>query len=115
MYQPARRRSQRRGGRVRIARALVAVLSMGLVGVVVVPSAGTAEPSPALHTVVRGLDNPRGLVVLPNGTVAVAEAGHARPLCLRHGECAGLTARVDAVDARGGLQRTLEAGRTTIR
>ena len=114
MYQLAKRRSRRPGGRVRIARALVAVLTMGLVGVVMTPGAGAASQGPRLHTVVGGLDNPRGLAFLPNRTLAVAEAGHAGPLCLGQGECAGLTGRIIAIDPRGGRQKTLAAGFPSI-
>jgi hypothetical protein len=107
MYQLAKRRNQRSGGRVRIGRALTAVLTVGLVAVMMAPAAGAASQGLRLRTVVRGLDNPRGLAWLPNGMLAVAEAGHAGSLCLGPGECGGLTGRIIAVDSGGGHRRTL--------
>src|SRR5438105_10987755 len=114
MYQLAKRRSQRPGGRVRIARALVAVLTMGLVGVVMTAGAGAASQGPRLHTVVGGLDDPRGLAFLPNRTLAVAEAGHAGPLCIAPRECGGLTGRIIAVNPASGQRTTLAAGFPSI-
>src|SRR5437588_12860260 len=87
---------------------------MGLVGVVVTPGAGAASQGPRLHTVVGGLDNPRGLAFLPNRTLAVAEAGHAGPLCIAPGECGGLTGRIIAVNPASGQRTTLAAGFPSI-
>src|SRR5437588_8270419 len=87
---------------------------MGLVGVVVTPGAGAASQGPRLHTVVGGLDNPRGLAFLPNGTLAVAEAGHAGPLCLGPGECGGPTGRIIAVSPGSGHRTTLAIGFPSI-
>jgi hypothetical protein len=114
MYQMARRRGRLAGGRVSIARAVGALLALGLVGWVMTPAAGAASHAARLHTVVRGLDNPRGLVFLPNGTLAVAEAGHAGPRCLGPGECGGLTGRIIAVLPGSGHGKTLAAGFPSI-
>ena len=66
-----------------------------------VPAAASAEPRhDRVRTVARGLDNPRGLAFLPDGTLAVAEAGHAGPLCLGPGVCVGLSGEVVAIDSR---------------
>jgi hypothetical protein len=109
-----KRRNQRSGGRAGIARALVAVLGVGLFAGMTVPAAGAVSQGPRLRTVVAGLDNPRGLTFLPNGTLAVAEAGHAGPLCLGRGECGGLTGQIIAVNPRSGHQRTLATGFPSI-
>jgi hypothetical protein len=89
---------------VRISRALTAVLAAGLVVAAMAPAAAAA---PRLHTVARGLDNPRGLAFLPNGMLAVAEGGHAGSLCLAPGECGGLTGQIIAVNPKTGHRRTL--------
>src|SRR5262245_42723005 len=56
--------------------ALLAAGSLALAGSAVPAGAATATPKAAtVTTVTSGLDNPRGLAFLPNGTLAVAEAG----------------------------------------
>ena len=114
MYKLAQQRTHRVGRRVRIARALVAAMTVGVVAVATASPAAAGSSGPHLHTVVRGLDNPRGLVFLPNGALAVAEAGHAGPLCLGPGQCGGLTGRIIAVNPGGGQRRTLAAGFPSI-
>lgn len=114
MYQTAKRRGQLAGGRVRLTRSLVAVMTAGLLAVMMAPAAGAAAKGPRIRTVASGLDNPRGLAFLPNGTLAVAEAGHAGPLCLGRGECGGLTGQIVAVNPRSGHTTTLAAGFPSI-
>lgn len=70
-------------------------------------SARPAEDHTSVQTVARGLDNPRGLAVLPDGRLFVAEAGHAGGLCLGPGECVGLNGRLTAIDPHTGHHRTL--------
>jgi hypothetical protein len=65
-------------------------------------SAGAAANEHGWRTVARGLDNPRGLAFLSRGRLAVAEAGHAGPVCLGPGECAGLTGQVTMIKTRSG-------------
>jgi hypothetical protein len=115
MYQLANRRNRRAGECVRVARALVARLTVVLVAMAITSAAAAASRGQRLHTVVRGLDNPRGLIFLPNGSLAVAEAGHAGPLCQGPGECGGLTGRIIAVSPGGGQsRRTLATGFPSI-
>ena len=76
----------------------------------VVPSAGAARHHPGVETVARGLDNPRGLAVSPDGVLYVAEAGHAGRLCLGPGLCVGQNGRITAVDGRSGDTVTLAHG-----
>jgi hypothetical protein len=90
------------------------VLSAGLIASALVPAAGAAPHGSRLHVVARGLDNPRGLALLPNGMLAVAEAGHAGPLCLGRGECGGLTGEIIAVNPRSGHTTKLAAGFPSI-
>jgi len=59
-----------------------------------------AHSSGHLRTIATGLDNPRGIVVLPSGRVVVAEAGHAGDLCVGPLGCLGLTGRVTAIFGR---------------
>jgi hypothetical protein len=114
MYALAERGSHRPAAPTRVRCALLAGLIIGMVAVVMAPVAGAAPRGSRLHPVVRGLDNPRGLAFLPNGTLAIAEAGHAGPLCLAPGECGGLTGEIVAVDPRGGHRRTLASGFPSI-
>jgi hypothetical protein len=112
MTQPASRRSQPPGRPIRPRRPLVAVLIAILVVVMMASAAGAQAKGP--HVVASGLDNPRGLAFLPNGKLAVAEAGHAGALCLAPGECGGLTGRIIAVNPRTGHATTLAAGFPSI-
>lgn len=74
-------------------------------------AAGSSEGlSAPVETVARGLDNPRGIAVLPGGRLVLAQAGHAGDVCLGPGECLGLTGRVTRIDVRRGTQRTLAHG-----
>jgi hypothetical protein len=59
-----------------------------------------ARSSGDLRTIASGLDDPRGVVVLPSGRLVVAEAGHAGDLCLAPGVCLGLTGRVTEISKR---------------
>src|SRR5205823_2499663 len=61
-------------------------------------------------TVATGLDNPRGLVFLHDGKLAVAEAGHAGDICLGEGECLGLNGQVTAISTRSGHHKALATG-----
>jgi hypothetical protein len=72
--------------------------------------ASAAKPREGVQTVADGLDNPRGLALLPNGRLAVAEAGHAGNVCLGPGLCMGLTGRVTAVSRREGDHIALATG-----
>lgn len=96
-----------RGCRVRAWRvALIAAIS----GVAMSSAAGAATDHGRPLTVARGLDNPRGLVFLPTGSLAVAEAGHAGDVCLFPGFCVGLTGQVVAVKLHHDRQTVLAAG-----
>jgi glucose/arabinose dehydrogenase len=58
-----------------------------------------------VETVARGLDNPRGVAVAPDGSVFVASAGHGGNQCEGEGaQCAGFTSRI--VRYNGSRART---------
>lgn len=84
---------------------MTATLASAALGVV--PSAGATDGEQRVETVARGLDNPRGLAVLSDDRLFVAEAGHAGGLCLGPGECVGLNGKITAVDLHTGRHRTL--------
>jgi hypothetical protein len=69
----------------------MASVALALLGGVAPPAASTVLAHPrAGETVATGLDNPRGLALLGDHTLMVAEAGHAGPVCLAPGQCLGL-------------------------
>ena len=99
--------SRRRSWRVRFgARAAVA----GCAALVFLSAASAGANGASFRTVVRGLDNPRGLAFLPGGRLAVAEGGHAGSLCLAPGQCVGLNGRVTAFNLQSRQRMTLAAG-----
>src|SRR5512144_1917857 len=88
----------------------VAVLCVLLVGLAAL--AGSASAA-TVTQVTSGLDSPRGLAFLRNGTLAVAEAGHGGDLCLGDGgapPCFGLSSQVSTVDAAAGTHKPLVGG-----
>jgi hypothetical protein len=86
---------------------LAAVLGGFAVALAIAAAAGAA-------TVVRvtgGLDSPRGLAFLANGTLAVAEAGHGGAVCLGSGgPCYGLSSRISTIDLATGTHTPLVTG-----
>ena len=76
------------------------IAALATVAVAAVPTAQAATVTP----VAKGLDNPRGVAVGPDGAVYVATAGRGGKLCEGKGEdrsCLGTTARVvKVVDGR---------------
>ena len=74
------------------------------------PGARPPDHQHGVHTVARGLDNPRGLAVLSDGRLFVAEAGHAGPVCLGPGMCVGMNGAITAIDTHSGRRTTLADG-----
>lgn len=96
------------GARSRLGR-LFSATAVAVVMVSVVPSLAFAA-APHEEVVARGLDNPRGLAFLPNGRLAVAEAGHAGNVCLFPGGCLGLNGQVSSVAPREASRIVLAKG-----
>ncbi len=85
------------------------------VGALLVPVIGaqtasaTSSTSPAVHTVVAHLNNPRGLAVDAHGRIWIAESGKGGPSCQGSGAnatCVGLTSSVSTF-ADGKLTRVI--------
>jgi hypothetical protein len=101
--------SLRAGSRVRLLAAIVAA-ALALGGGIAPPGATTVlAHSRAVETVATGLDRPRGLVLLGEHKLAVAEAGHAGPVCVAPGQCTGLNGQVTTLrlDVLGEQDRTV--------
>jgi hypothetical protein len=80
-----------------------------LVAVVGVVGAAAAT----VTQVASGLDNPRGVAFLPNGTLVVAEAGHGGDVCLGPGgtlPCYGTSSQISAIDLTTGSHTPIVSG-----
>jgi hypothetical protein len=80
-----------------------------LVAVVGVVGAGAAT----VTQVASGLDNPRGVAFLPDGTLVVAEAGHGGDVCLGPGgtlPCYGTSSQISAIDLATGSHTPIVSG-----
>jgi hypothetical protein len=74
-----------------------------------VAGAGAVTVTP----VASGLDNPRGVAVLPNGTLVVAEAGHGGDVCLGEGgtlPCYGKSSQISVIDPATGGHTPIVSG-----
>jgi glucose/arabinose dehydrogenase len=79
--------------KLRTTVALAAAASLALAG-----------PAHAATTVVaKGLDNPRGLALAPDGTLYIAQAGKAGKTCINKDTCFGFTSKISALAADGTL------------
>ncbi len=108
--QSSTRASIRAGSRVRLLAAIVSA-ALALVGGIAPPGVTTVlARSRAVETMGTGLDNPRGLVLLGEHKLAVAEAGHAGPVCIAPGQCMGLNGQVTTL----GLSELGERHRTVL-
>jgi hypothetical protein len=96
----------------KLCTALLAAGTLALAGSAVPAGAATATPKAAtVTTVTSGLDNPRGLAFLPNGTLAVAEAGHGGDVCIHGGAvCIGATSQVSTINLANGTHTPLVTG-----
>jgi hypothetical protein len=80
-----------------------------LVVLVGVASAGAAT----VTQVAVGLDNPRGVAFLPNGTLVVGEAGHGGDVCLGAGgtlPCYGTSSQISSIDLATGAHTPIVTG-----
>jgi hypothetical protein len=92
--------------------ALLAAGGLALAGSAVPAGAATVTSRAAtVTTVTSGLDNPRGLAFLPNGTLAVAEAGHGGDVCIDGGAvCIGASSQVSTINLANGTHTPLVTG-----
>ena len=102
---------RRRLLRAAVAAVLIAFLGMAALG------AGATTSAWTVSTVASGLDAPRGIALLPSGTLLVAESGHGGDVCVPDVDngvpitrCIGTTSRISAVNASTGARRTVVSG-----
>ena len=92
-------------------RYLVAtVVALVLVLGVLASGAGAAT----ITQVASGLDSPRGLAFMPNGTLMVAEAGHGGDVCFPDGPCIGTSGQVSAIDIVTGAHSAITSGLVSV-
>jgi hypothetical protein len=70
----------------------------------------TTAGATTITTVATGLDNPRGLTFLPNGTLAVGEAGHGGDVCVGGAVCVGATSQVSTINLANGTHTPIVTG-----
>lgn len=74
---------------------------------------GAARTAWTVTPLASGLDNPRGLLLAPNGALLVAEAGHGGDSCMPSPAgnlCIGLTSQISSVDVTTGQHTPLVTG-----
>src|SRR5438552_15933947 len=98
----------RAGSRVRLLVTIASVVLALVGGFAPLGATTVLAHSRAVETVATGLDNPRGLVLLGEHKLAVAEAGHAGTVCLGPGLCMGLNGQVTVLGL-GERDRTVVA------
>src|SRR5262245_12659566 len=96
------------GERENLMRKRAPLLAMAcLLALVVAAGAGAATVTP----VAAGLDSPRGLAFLPDGTLAVAEAGHGGDVCFPGGgPCLGTSGQISTIDLGDGSHTPIVSG-----
>jgi glucose/arabinose dehydrogenase len=89
-----------------VTAVLIALLGVAALG------AGASTNAWTVATVASGLDAPRGVALLPNGMLLVAEAGHGGDVCrpdVDNGvpitRCIGTTSRISSVNVSTGARR----------
>ena len=105
-----------RRGRGRRGSAAGLVVLACLLVMVVATSAG-ARAGWTKTTVAGGLDSPRGLAFLPNGTFLVAESGHGGDVCRSETDagqtinhCIGTSSQISSIDLSTGTHHAVVSG-----
>jgi hypothetical protein len=105
-----------RGGLGRRGSTLGLVVLACLLVMVVATSAG-ARAGWTKTTVAGGLDSPRGLAFLPNGTLLVAESGHGGDVCRSEtaggqtiNHCIGTSSQISSIDLSTGAHHAVVSG-----
>jgi hypothetical protein len=70
----------------------------------------SAASAATIARVASGLDSPRGLAFLPNGRLAVTEAGHGGDVCVPDGHCAGMSGQISTINVATGSHTPLVRG-----
>lgn len=94
---------------------LAAVLALAAAALTIpLAAAGTVRSQARTVTVVAtGLDSPRGLLLTPDGTLLVAEAGHGGDNCTTSPAgmlCIGTTSQISSVDTTSGTHKPVVTG-----
>jgi len=91
--------------------SLLAASTVLLLAVVAGPASAHGDNAhrATVIPVAAGLDSPRGLAFLKNGTLVVAEAGHGGDVCL-DGACLGVSGHVSKVDPTTGSHTPVVSG-----
>ena len=99
-----------------LLRSVVAAALIAFLGTAAL-NAGATTSAWTLTTVASGLDAPRGVAILPNRTLLVAEAGHGGDVCMPDVDngmpltrCLGTTSRISSVNPATGARRTVVSG-----
>lgn len=92
-------------------RWFAAVAAASAAALLTVPALPTSANGLTIDHIASGLDSPRGLAFLPNGTLVVSEAGHGGDVCLgADAPCLGLTSQVSTVNLATGAHTPLVSG-----
>jgi hypothetical protein len=98
-------------------RLLWLVVSAALIALMGAATLSARTSAWTVTTVATGLDAPRGVALLPNKTLLVAEAGHGGDVCVPDVDngtpitrCIGTTSRISAVNTATGARRTVVSG-----
>lgn len=92
-------------------RWFAAVAAASAAVLLAVPALPASAGGVSISTVTTGLDSPRGLAFLPNGTLVVSEAGHGGDVCLgSSGPCVGATSQVSTINLAAGTHTPVATG-----
>jgi hypothetical protein len=99
-----------------VRNTLAAMVLLGAVVALGLLSGSARVAKAASGPVAGGLDNPRGLTFLPDGSLLVAEAGHGGDVCVAYPaapsgkDCIGTSSQVSKVDLSSGAHTPVVSG-----